>query len=98
MQAGDGAALAGMGDGMSKSTLPAVDADEMIPTERVAVVTFLLSRGHRYTTSEVGVIAGIRRDSAYKMLAKISRVLPLAGPDPDNGRRWQILPDEADVA
>lgn len=67
---------------------------ELIPTERIAIVTYMLARGHKFTTAEVGVIAGIKRHSAWTMLNKIGRVLPLAGPDPATGRRWYMLPDD----
>lgn len=70
------------------------ETDEMIPTERVAIITYMLARGHRFTTMECGVIAGISRQGAWAMLNKISRVLPLAGPEAAGGRRWYLLPDE----
>lgn len=74
---------------------PVVDA-ELIPTERVAIVTYMLARGHKFTTAEVGVIAGIQRKSAWAMLNKIGRVLPLCGPNIDTGKRWYMLPDDDD--
>lgn len=87
MPAGDGAAIAGMGDGMN-------DADELIPTERVAKTVWLFMRGHRYRTMEIAVITGLKRDSARIMLNKIARVLPLQEPCLENGHEWQMLVDE----
>lgn len=66
---------------------------ELVTTERVAIVTYMLTRGHRLTTLEAGIIAGVSRQGAWAMLNKIGRVLPLCGPD-TNDQRWQMLPDE----
>lgn len=72
----------------------------MIPTERVAVVTYLLTKGHKFTTTEVSAIAGIQRHSAYRMLTKMSVRIPLFGPYRDEqtrkivGTHWQIVDDE----
>lgn len=68
-----------------------LDADEMIPTERVAKVVYLLVRGHRLRTLDAAIIAGIQRDSARIMLNKVARVLPLQEPCAENGHRWLML-------
>lgn len=78
-----------MSDGMAPE-------NELIPTERIAIVTYMLAKGHKLTTLEAGVIAGISRQGAWAMLSKISRVLPLAGPDNGAIKRWRMMPDEDD--
>jgi hypothetical protein len=74
------------------------DTDELIPTERVAIIVYLLCKGHSYTTMEAGMITGLRRKGAWAMLSKVSRVLPLAGPDRTPGSNWHLLPDEDDMS
>ncbi len=65
--------------------------DELIPTERVARIMYLLMRGHRYTTAEVGIIVGLQVRGAREMLNKISRAVPLAPPQNNEDRRWAML-------
>lgn len=62
------------------------EAEEYIVTERVAVIVRLLTLGRRYTTAEVAALLGMERTGAFKMLAKISRVVPLAEID----GRWTM--------
>jgi len=51
--------------------------EELITTERVAIVVRLLTLGRRMTTAEVADLVGINRSSAWQMLSKIARVTPL---------------------
>lgn len=53
------------------------EIDEMVTTERVAIVVRLLTLGRKLTTAEVAELAGIQPKSAWDMLTKISRVTPL---------------------
>lgn len=69
-------------------------AEEMIPTERSAKIVWLLCKGHQFTTLEVSIIAGITRQGAHAMLSKMSRVIPLAGPDKGVGNVWHMLADD----
>ena len=46
-------------------------------TDRYAEVTYRFCMGHSYTVSEVATEFGISRPGAYKMLDRISRVVPL---------------------
>ncbi len=57
------------------------EIDDLVTTERVAVVVQLLVLGRRMTTREVAAVAGINPSSAYHMLGKIGRVLPIAFDD-----------------
>lgn len=63
-------------------TTVAVEAQEdYITTERVAIVVHRLTLGRKFTTKEVSALTGINRHSAWSMLCKISRVLPLCYED-----------------
>ena len=68
--------------------------DELIPTERVARIMYLLMRGHRYTTIEASVVVGLQERGAREMLRKISRTVPLAGPTENPDKRWAMMADE----
>lgn len=67
--------------------------DEFIPTERIALIVYLLSQGYRFTTSQAARRVGITTDGAALMLRKASRVIPIceekglwklySGEDPD---------------
>ncbi len=52
--------------------------EEMVVTERVAIIMRDLMSGQRLTTQDVVNRTGIDRTGAYRMLVKIARVLPLA--------------------
>lgn len=67
-------------------TSEAVKIDKM-PTERIAMITWLLARGNSYTVAEVAAMAGVTHDGAYKLLCKISRILPIYC----DGRVWKSL-------
>lgn len=61
--------------------------DEMVTTERVGVVVWLLGRGHTFTTAEVAKISGLSAQGAWLMLSKLSRKLPLV----QIGAYWRLL-------
>ncbi len=64
-----------------------------IPTERVAIIVFLLCKGRTFTTDEVAELCGVTKRGAYYIMSRISRVLPLAL---DNGTwsEFHPVPDE----
>jgi len=70
--------------------------DELLPTERVAIVVRLLFReGQALTSAEIAIRVGLTRRGAWRMMTKLSRVLPIYQDDRD--RRWRALldPDRA---
>jgi hypothetical protein len=50
---------------------------EFIPTERIALVIYLLAQGHSFTIRQVAHKVGITTGGASLMLRKASRVIPL---------------------
>lgn len=52
--------------------------DEFIPTERIALVVYLLAQGECFTTRQIANRVGITPDGASLLLRKASRVIPLA--------------------
>ena len=49
-----------------------------VPTERTAIIVFFLVEGRTFRTAEVASLVGVSRQGAYDLMARISRVLPLA--------------------
>lgn len=70
--------------------------DELIPTERVAKIMYLLMRGHRYTTVEASVVVGLQVRGTREMLAKISRAVPLDPPANTEDKRWAMMDDQGE--
>ena len=64
---------------------------EVRPSERVAIIVFLLCKGRKFTTNEVAELCGVTRRGAYAIMARISRVLPLTF---ENGEWAEFRPDE----
>lgn len=60
--------------------------DSMIPTERVALIVYLLVRGETMTTREAARKVGLTVDGAALLLRKASRVIPLC----EDGGRWEL--------
>ncbi len=58
-----------------------------VPTERTAIIVWLLAQGRTFRTSEVANLTGVGRTGAYELMARISRVLPLVLIDDT----WQIV-------
>lgn len=50
---------------------------ESIPTERVATTAWAFAQGESYTTAQVATLTGLTWFGAYKLLCKMSRVLPI---------------------
>ncbi len=48
-----------------------------VPTERTAVVVWLLAKGRTFRTAEIADLTGVTRSGAYDIMARISRVLPV---------------------
>lgn len=48
-----------------------------IPSERVAVIVFLLCKGRKFTTDEIAQLCGVTKRGAYYIMGRISRVVPL---------------------
>ncbi len=63
--------------------------EELTPTERAAVLARLLALGWKPTTMEVAVRFGIHDRSAWRILARLSRVMPLV----QVGDRWVMFVD-----
>jgi hypothetical protein len=63
------------------------EVEELIPTERVALIVYELTVGGTVTTAQVAQMTGITHSGAWRMLGKLSRVLPLTE---ENGQ-WYII-------
>ena len=68
-----------------------VNVTPEVPSERVAIIVFLLCKGRKFTTMEVAELCGVTRRGAYAIMARISRVLPLTL---DNGTWYEYHPSE----
>ncbi len=64
-----------------------MDNKELVTTERVALLTWGLMLGATYTTSQAANLTGLTRDSAYRMLRRLSCVLPIYC----DGGQWRVL-------
>ena len=58
---------------------------DMVVTERAAKTAWLLADGAKMTTREIAGTVGLHIKSAYHMMNKIARVLPIAL---DEGGHW----------
>lgn len=54
------------------------NVEEMVTTERVAIVVWQLAHGVPMHTVEVAQILGITQQGAWSLLAKLCRVLPVS--------------------
>lgn len=63
---------------------------EMLPTERVALATWLLVQGQAITVRQLAKRLEITPRGARMMLEKMSGVLPLTVEEGDDGGLWQI--------
>lgn len=66
--------------------------DSMLPTERIALCTARLMQGRQMTVRQVAEELEITHSGAAKLLARISRVLPVV----DEGGVWRINSGEDD--
>lgn len=62
-----------------------------IPSERVAVIVFLICKGRKFTTNEIAELCGVTKRGAYYIMSRISRVLPLTL---DDGTWSEFHPSE----
>ena len=60
-------------------------SDPELPTERTAVIVWLLADGARLRTIDIARLLGINWRGAYRMMERISRVTPVA----QVGKHWQ---------
>jgi len=61
--------------------------DPEVPTERTAVIVWLLADGARLRTVDIARLLGIDWDSAHVMMERISRVTPVTKVD----KCWQVM-------
>lgn len=66
--------------------------DSMLPTERIALCTARLMQGRQMTVRQVAEELEITHSGAAKLLARISRVLPVV----DEGGVWRINSGEGE--
>ena len=59
--------------------------DPEVPTERTAVIVWLLADGARLRTVDIARLLGIDWQGAYRMMERISRVTPVTQVE----KRWQ---------
>jgi len=62
-------------------------SDPELPTERTAVIVWLLADGARLRTIDIARLLGINWRGAYRMMERISRVTPVTQVE----RRWQVI-------
>ena len=60
------------------------------PGERYALIGWYMAAGMALSTSEVAQLTGLTRDSALRLMYRISRVLPIYQ---DNERIWRVQRD-----
>lgn len=65
------------------------DTVEMSAQQRAALITWLLTRGHSFTTLEVAQITGLSRRGAADMMNKMCSQIPLIF----EHSRWKLLSD-----
>lgn len=70
-----------------------VQESELIPTERVAIVVWRLRDGESLSTAEVALAVGLTNSGAWRLLQKLSRVLPVY--QTDSGL-WEMVQNESD--
>lgn len=68
--------------------------EELIVTERIAITVYALCQGGTVTPHYVAETVGITPNGAWRMLSKLSRVLPLTE---ENGRWWLIAQQASEM-
>ena len=61
-----------------------------VPTERTAIVVWLLAKGRTFRTAEIADLTGVGRSGAYDLMARVSRILPIALID----GVWRVVSEE----
>jgi hypothetical protein len=64
-------------------------AEEMVVTQRAALVGYYIGIGGCFTTQEVAEIAGTTYDGAHKLMDKVSSTLPIYRDDDGVWRRLE---------
>lgn len=62
--------------------------DDMVATERAALVAWWLAGGTRLTTTEFAIRVGLKAKSAWHLMNKVARVLPICL---DEEGRWHRI-------
>ena len=57
------------------------------PSERVALVVWWLAHGEGLTTKQVAQLVGLNENSSWRLMSRISRVLPIYQ---DEDMVWQV--------
>lgn len=57
-------------------------------TERAALVTWWLAGGLMLSSADAGLLLGLTQDGAYRLLCRLSRVLPIYQ---DGNGYWTVL-------
>jgi len=60
------------------------------PSERVALVVWHLMRGQKLTTRSVATLTGLPMPSAWRMMARLSRVVPVY----QDGPVWRMCEED----
>lgn len=68
--------------------------DGMLPTERIALITARLLSGRAMTVRQVAEEMECSHSGAYRMLQRISCVLPVVVDDTESGGVWRICSGE----
>ena len=63
------------------------DVDEYVITERAALIAWHLAHGEGMRTSDVVALTGLERQGAWKLMCRLSRVLPIYQ---DDIGVWQV--------
>lgn len=64
---------------------------DLCPTERIAIVTFSLAKGEALASRQVADRTGCTPEGARRLLAKVSRVLPLTEDATKAPNVWAML-------
>lgn len=63
------------------------------PTERAAVVVWLLAQGWKPTTKEVAAKIGLNRTATWRLLKSLANVIPVAQVGSSHlGKHWKLQP------
>lgn len=62
---------------MSTSSSPVDETDDLIPTERIALVVYDLCLGKRLTIDAIRRRTGYSQSGAYDLMYRLERVLPI---------------------
>lgn len=63
---------------------------DISPSERTAIVTLALARGCELTPADVAELTDCELRSGYRVLERLSRIIPLR----EDGGRWSLFIDD----